>query len=85
METRLKTEKRRWLARRMSLGTSSLAAVALAIAVGPATAIASAPPGPRLATVELIQTKGSERDEKASSPFVALTTFGASGQRRGIC
>jgi Tol biopolymer transport system component len=32
--------------------------------------------------VELIQTKGSEREEKASSPFVALTTFGASAEKR---
>ena len=70
----------------MSLGTSSLAAVGLlAIAVGPGTAVCSAPPGPRLATVELIQTKGSEREENASSPFVALTTFGASGRRHGTC
>lgn len=53
----------------------------MAIAAGPATAVASVPPGPRLATVELIQTKGSEREEKASAPFIALTTFGASGQK----
>jgi Tol biopolymer transport system component len=82
MDMRPKTEKRRRLARAISLGSSSLAALSLiAIAVGPATAIASAPPGPRLATVEMIQTKGSEREEKASAPFVALTTFGASGQK----
>ena len=61
---------------------SVLAAIALAsVAAWPAAAASSAPPGPRLATVELIQTKGSERDENASSPFVALTTFGASGHK----
>lgn len=36
-------------------------------------------PGPRLASVELISTKGSERPEKASAPFTALTTFDLSG------
>lgn len=41
---------------------------------------AAAPPGPRLATVELIDTKGSERDEPTESPFVAVTTFGPSGE-----
>ncbi|MGH2974928.1 MAG: TolB family protein [Solirubrobacterales bacterium] len=83
MNTGPKPEKRRWPAGGISLGASSLAAVVslMAIAVGPAAAIASAPPGPRLATVELIQTKGSEWEENASSPFVALTTFGASGQK----
>ncbi|HWC49284.1 MAG TPA: hypothetical protein VG448_10425 [Solirubrobacterales bacterium] len=39
------------------------------------------PPGPRLATVELIETKGSERDEKASAPFMALSTFGPAGHK----
>jgi len=82
MDTRPKTEKRRRLARALSLGPSSLAALGLiAMAAGSATAVASAPPGPRLATVELIQTKGSERDENATAPFIALTTFGASGQK----
>ena len=42
----------------------------------------AAPPGPRLATVELIDTKGSERDEPTESPFVAVTTFGPSGEAR---
>jgi Tol biopolymer transport system component len=42
-------------------------------------ASAAPPPGPRLATVELIDSKGSERDEPTSSPFVAVTTFGPSG------
>jgi hypothetical protein len=41
--------------------------------------------GPRLATVELIDTKGSERDESTSSPFVAVTTFGPSGEAGDIC
>jgi len=41
----------------------------------------SVPPGPRLATVELIETRGSERDEKASAPFMALSTFGPSGHK----
>lgn len=81
MDMRPKTEKRR-LARALALGPSALATIGLvAAAAGPAAAAASAPPGPRLATVELIQTKGSEREEKASSPFIALTTFGASGQK----
>jgi Tol biopolymer transport system component len=52
----------------------------LLVIVSPA--VASSPPGPRLATVELIQTKGSERDEKASSPFVALTTMGPLGGKQ---
>jgi Tol biopolymer transport system component len=43
---------------------------------------AGSPPGPRLATVELIQTKGSEREEKASSPFSAVTTFGSDGGKK---
>jgi Tol biopolymer transport system component len=46
------------------------------------SAVASAPPGPRLATVELINTKGSERDEPTTAPFLALTTFGPSGQKQ---
>lgn len=50
------------------------------LAVAPITSVAS-PPGPRLATVELINTKGSERDEKASAPFIALSTFGADGHK----
>ncbi len=56
-----------------------LALLALGLLVS--SAIASVPPGPRLATVELIETKGSERDEPTASPFVALATFGPSGQR----
>ena len=62
---------------RGALGLALVAALALAPA-----ASATAPPGPRLATVELINTKGSERDENASSPFVALTTFGPEGGKR---
>jgi Tol biopolymer transport system component len=48
----------------------------------PSLVAASVPPGPRLATVELIETKGSERDEPTAAPFVALTTFGTSGQKQ---
>lgn len=51
-----------------------------ALGLGTAAAAASVPPGPRLATVELIETKGSERDEP--EPFVALTTFGPHGTKR---
>jgi Tol biopolymer transport system component len=50
------------------------------LALVPFSSIA-APAGPRLATVELINTKGSERDEKASAPFIALSTFGADGHK----
>lgn len=50
------------------------------LALVPSASVA-APPGPRLATVELINTKGSERDEKASAPFIALSTFGADGHK----
>lgn len=47
-----------------------------------ASAAASVPPGPRLAAVELIETRGSERDEPTAAPFMALTTFGPSGEKR---
>jgi len=47
-----------------------------------ATGSAASPPGPRLATVQMIATKGSERDENASPPLMALTTFGESGEKR---
>jgi Tol biopolymer transport system component len=52
----------------------------LLLAISAASATALGPPGPRLASVELIDTKGSEREEKASAPFVALSTFGADGK-----
>src|SRR3982751_3505105 len=55
---------------------------ALVLLGGVAAADDGVPPGPRLATVELIGTKGSERDEMASAPFVALTTFGPKGGKK---
>ncbi len=63
-----------------TLGGFAICILLAAALVGPA--VASSPPGPRLATVELIQTKGSERDEKASAPFVALTTMGPLGAKQ---
>lgn len=54
--------------------------VLLALALSATSAVASVPPGPRLASVELINTKGSERDEPTAAPFMALTTFGPSGE-----
>lgn len=42
----------------------------------------ASPPGPRLATVELIETKGSESPEPTASPFMALTTFGLEGGKQ---
>ncbi len=56
-----------------------LGLAALASPLG--AAAASSPPGPRLAAVELIETRGSERDESTESPFMALTTFGPSGEK----
>jgi Tol biopolymer transport system component len=47
-----------------------------------ATSSASVPPGPRLATIELIETRGSERAEPTAPPFVALTTFGPFGEKQ---
>jgi Tol biopolymer transport system component len=51
------------------------------LAIAPSPAAATTPPGPRLATVELIETKGSERDENASAPFMSLSTFGPEGHK----
>lgn len=74
MDIRAKRAGLRTVARAFALGLAATALLA-------ATAVAS-PPGPRLATVELIETKGSERDEPTASPFTALTTFGPSGERQ---
>ncbi len=60
----------------------SIAFGLLALGLLATSAEASSPPGPRLATVELIETKGSERDEPTAAPFVALTTFGPSGEKQ---
>lgn len=60
--------------------TLAVSLLALCILSGPARA-ATAPPGPRLATVELIE-KGSERAEDAPPSLMALTTIGSSGERR---
>jgi dipeptidyl aminopeptidase/acylaminoacyl peptidase len=60
----------------------ALGAGVLALSLVTSVAMAAAPPGPRLATVELIETKGSEREENASAPFMALATIGASGEQR---
>jgi len=54
----------------------------LALGLLATSAEASAPTGPRLATIELIETKGSERAEPTAPPFVALTTFGPSGEKQ---
>ena len=66
---------------RASLALISVALlVAAALGCGAATALGSIPPGPRLAAIELIETKGSKRAEPTADPFVALTTFGPSGE-----
>jgi len=62
------------------IGAVVLAAVSAARPAPIASAL-PVPAGPRLATVELIQTKGSERDEKASAPFMSLSTFGPAGHK----
>lgn len=68
---------------RSSIVIAAVALLGSAASVPCATpAAASVPPGPRLASVELIETKGSERDEPTAGPFVALTTFGPLGTRR---
>jgi Tol biopolymer transport system component len=55
----------------------------LIVFAAPATAAAEVPPGPRLATVELIETEASERDEDAGSPLVSLATIDPStGKQR---
>lgn len=49
----------------------------------PAAALADAPPGPRLATVELIETKASERSEDEGPPLMSLATVDPStGKQR---
>lgn len=59
------------------------AVLAAMLALAP-PAVAVVPPGPRLGTVELINTKGSEREEKATAPFMSLATIDPSegGERR---
>jgi Tol biopolymer transport system component len=58
--------------------------VACALLALPAAAAAvEAPPGPRLATVELIETKGSQRPENESLPLMSLATVDpATGAQR---
>jgi Tol biopolymer transport system component len=54
----------------------------LLAALAPGSAIAAAPDGPRLVTVELIETKGSEREENASPPIITLATVDPAGAGR---
>ncbi|HEU4392876.1 MAG TPA: hypothetical protein VFR04_04475 [Solirubrobacterales bacterium] len=62
---------------------SSLAVILLSAALLPQLAeAATAFPGPRLATVTLTQTKGSERDENAVPPVMSLQTLAPSGAPR---
>lgn len=68
---------------RASLALASLALLVAAVfGCGAATALASVPPGPRLGAIELIEAKGSKRAESPPSPFVALATFGPSGEKQ---
>lgn len=53
--------------------------IALAL---PASAFGEAPPGPRLATVELIETKTSERSENETPPLMSLATVDPSTGRQ---